>query len=149
MLWTDAEAAIRTHIETQWVAGAYADVELVFDNENDPYGERYVFISIEGVYAEKWVFGSVGKRCSVEAGIVFIHAFVPTGSGKTEVNGIVQAMTSMLELQTLSAQIKLEGGAPPSPVEYGRFDRELLRTQPGGNYFRCSGSVPFSVYDAR
>ena len=151
MDWLTAETVIRAHIETQWASGAYAAIPLEFDNENGVYAERYVAVSIEGVYAEKTLYGSAGKRSSVEAGVIFFHAFTPTGSGKTEATGAVQAMTTMLELQTLgSGAIKLEGGAPPSPIEYGsEFDRGLPRAQPGGNYYRCSGSVPFVVIDSR
>jgi len=150
MNWIDAEAVIRSHIETQWAASAYASMPLEFDNENGIYSDRYVFISVEGLYSEKSVYGSVGKRSSVEAGVVFFHAFIPTGSGKSEAIGAVQTMTEILELQTLSGAIKLEGGAPPSPIEYGaEFDRGLPRAQPGGAYYRCSGSVPFIVTDSR
>ena len=150
MTWSDAEAAIRALIETQWPLSAYAAIPLEFDNENGVFSDRYMYVSVEGVYAEKSIYGGPGMRSSVEAGIVFFHAFVPTGSGKSQAIGAVQAMTAILELQTLSGTIKLEGGAPPSPIEYGaEFDRGLPRAQPGGNYYRCSGSVPFVVIDSR
>lgn len=151
MIWTDAEAAIVAQIEAQWPSTAYASMPLVFENENALYETNYVAVFVEGVYAEKSIYGSVGKRSSVEAGIVFFHAFVPTGSGRHAALGAVQAMTTILELQTLgSGAIKLEGGTPPTPVEYGtEFDRALARSEPGGNYYRCSGSVPFIVTDTR
>lgn len=150
MLWNDAETAIRSQIETQWALSAYASMSLSWDNEVEPYAERYMAIMIEGIYAEKTIYGSVGKRSSVEAGIVFFHAFTPTGSGKSEAAGAVQTMTGILELRVLSNDVRLEGGNPPSPVEHGsEIDRALPGTQPHGNYYRCSGSVPFIVIDTR
>lgn len=149
MLWNAAETAIRSLMETQWALGAYTNMPLVFENENTIYDDRYMAVSIEGVFAEKAMYGSAGHRLSVEAGIVFFHAFIPTGKGKSTAMGAVAAMTAILEYQVISNAIRLEGGAPPSPVAYGADDRELPNQQPGGNYFRCSGSVPFIVVDSR
>lgn len=140
MTWSEAEAAIRTQIETQWALSSYSNLPLAWENENSAYSDRYMAVLIEGIFADKTIYGSAGKRMSIEGGIVFFHAFVPTGEGKTEARGAVEAMTGILELQTISDTIKLEGGNPPSPVE---ADVSIVRAQPGGNYYRCSGSVPF------
>lgn len=154
MRWPDAEAFLVTYITTQWALTAYATtMPLVFENAGQAeHSNDYMSISIEGVLSEKSIFGGVGKRSSVEVGMVFYHAFQETGTGKTAVLGAVDAMTQILELKSLSnGQIKLEGANPPSPVaSFSSYDRELpARGQPGGDYYRCSGSTPFIVIDNR
>lgn len=148
MIWAEAEAAIRAEIETQWPQTAYAAMPLVWENEvAESAVGQYMAVDIEGVSSEKSIFGAPGKRFSVQDGVVFFHAFVPIGTGKAAALGAVQAMTSILELRALGvgAEIRIEGGATPSPVEARRDrDWELVnRGQPGGNYYRCSGSVAF------
>ena len=98
------------------------------------------------------LFRSVGTNASIEHGIVFFHAFVPTGTGKTLALQAAVAMASILELQTLGAgAIRIAGASPPSPVEVGAARDAELKTsqQPGGNYYRCSGSAPFIVISKR
>jgi len=148
MLWSAAEAAIEAHIRTQWAASAYASVPLIFENETPPDTyDRFVYVTVEGVYAEKTIYGGTGKRSAQEAGLVFFHAFVPLGSGKAGATGMVDAMTSALELQTISSEIKMDGGNPPSPAEPG--DVNVPGEQPRGSYYRVSGSVPFVVLSTR
>lgn len=142
MNWLEAEAALRLHIETQWAIGSYASVPLVWENEEETVSESYMMIEIEGVFSEKTIYGSTGKRSSVEAGIVFFHCFVPKNSGKSAAVGPVVTLNSILELQTVSQFIDLEGGNPPSPAQSGS---DVPEPQPEGNYYRCSGSVPFIV----
>jgi len=151
MNWPDAEAAIRAQIEAQWAAGPYSDLKLIWENETEDTSDRYMAVDIEGSYAEKTIYCSPGKRSSIEAGVVYFHAFTPIGKGKSLALSAVQAMAEILELQTLGGgAIKLDGANPPSPVE-SRSDRdwELARGQPGGMYYRCSGSVPFIVIGVR
>lgn len=147
MLWAEAEAAIRAEIEAQWAVGAFAAMPLVWENEVAAAAGQYMAVDIEGVASEKSIFGSPGKRSSVQMGIIFFHAFVMAGKGKATALNAVQAMTSILELRAMgpNAEIRLEGGATPSPAEARRDrDWELTnRGQPGGMYFRCSGSVGF------
>jgi hypothetical protein len=146
MTWTEAEAALRSFIVAQWASsGLAADMPLAFENDVADYSERFMAIEIEGVWAEKTLYGGAGLRSSVQGGIVFLHAFVPTASGKAAAINAIDVLTRAIELQTLSNVINLEGGAPPSPVAYGDVDREIPAGQPGGNYYRCSGSVPFIV----
>lgn len=147
MNWDDAEAALRSHIEAAWAAGSYASIPLVFENEPVDYGANYMAVTIEGTFAEKTIYGSAGKRSSIEGGIVFFHCFVPTGSGKAAATAPVRALTQMLELQSISSVIDMDGGNPPSPADHG--DPLTPADQPGGNYYRCSGSVPFIVIGAR
>ncbi len=151
MNWPDAEAAIVSHIQTQWAASAFAAVDLVFDNENAQPPERFMYVSIEGTFSEKTIYGSVGHRSSVEYGIVFYHAFIPRAEGKTTALEMAQTMAEILELQVLDDDIRLDGAAPPSPVEYDTrtTDRGLPTAQPDGNYYRCTSSVPFIVIDVR
>jgi hypothetical protein len=84
-------------------------------------------------------------RSSVQFGVIFMHAFVPTGSGIGTAFAAIDALTSMVELKTISEVIKTEGGAAPSPVAYDERDRDVGRSQPEGQYYRCSGSVSFIV----
>lgn len=154
MRWPEAETFLTDYIIAEWALTAYAaSMPLVFENDAQAiYSHTYMAVAIEGVLAEKTIFGSQGLRSSVEVGIVFYHAFQEANTGKTIVLGAVDAMTQILELRSLSnSQILLEGANPPSPsASYSSYDRELpLRSQPGGNYYRCSGSTPFSVFDAR
>ena len=149
MKWSSAEDALRSHVETGWAASAYSTVPLVWENTLDDPVELFVFIAIEGTYAEKSMFGGPGKRSSLEAGIIFFHAFTPIGSGKVTAVALIETMTEMVELQSIAPGVNTDGGNPPSPVEFGALDREIPRLQPHGNYFRCSGSVPFIVIDTR
>ena len=149
MDWSSAEIALKVHIETEWAASAYAAVPLVWENSLDDPADTMIAVAVEGIYAEKSLYGSVGKRMSIEAGIVFFHAFVPIGSGKTDCIAMVEAMTDLLELRSLAPGLNMDGGNPPSPVEFRMSDRGVPTQQPNGNYYRCSGSVPFIVLDAR
>jgi len=150
MDWASAEAALRTHIEAGWAASAYAAVPLVWENTLDDPTETFVAIDIEGTYAEKGIFGSPGLRSSIEAGVIFFHAFTPLGSGKATSIALVETMTNLLELRSIAPGVNMDGGNPPSPVEMrSMYDRDIPRQQPNGNYYRCSGSVPFIVIDVR
>jgi hypothetical protein len=144
MTWTQAEVALRAFIDAQWaLSGLAAAMPLAYENSNADYGERFLVVSIEAVWAEKTLYGSTGNRSSVQGGIVYLHAFVPTGSGKLEAINAVDVLARAIELQTLSSVINLEGANPPSPVDYG--DLETPDGLPGGNFYRCSASVPFVV----
>ena len=146
MNWLEAETAIRSHIETQWALSAYSSISLVWENEEEIMNNNYMMIEIEGIFSEKTIYGSVGKRSSVEFGIVFFHCFVPINSGKSAAVGPVVAMNSILELQSIESYIDLEGSNPPSSAQSG--SDATMQKQPGGNYYRCSGSVPFIVRSA-
>ncbi len=152
MRWPEAETFLKDYIIAEWALTAYAaSMPLVFENDGQAiYSHTYMAVAIEGVYGEKTIFGGVGMRSSIEVGIVFYHAFQEASTGKLVVVGAVDAMTQILELKSLSnSRIKLEGANPPSPAERTDYDRELPRAQPGGNYYRCSGSTPFIVLDTR
>lgn len=140
--WDAAEASIKSHIETQWASGTYSGVKIFWENEDWIEGiKEFMYVDIQGLMAEKSIFGGTGKRFAVEHGIVFFHAFVEKGIGKTLATRRIVALTRILELQTIASFIDLEGGNPPSPVE----DDELVAGKPGGMFFRCSGSVSFIV----
>lgn len=151
MDWDDALAAIRTHVETAWSAGALADVPLHWENEafDGPTPETYVEICVEGIYADKTIYGSVGKRRSIESGIVYIHAFYPTLAGTAGATRAVRLMTQLLELQAIGTDgaIRLDGGDPPTPVQHSTG--AVPTGQPEGNYYRVSGAVPFIVIGTR
>lgn len=147
MNWDEAEAAIRSHIETAWASGDYADIPLVFENENADPATNYMVVHVDGVFAEKGLYGGAGMRMSVEGGIVFFHCFVRRGDGKAAATAPVRALTQMLELQVISSVIDMEGGNPPSPADLG--GPLTPPGQPAGNYYRCSGSVPFIVRGSR
>ncbi|BBK37689.1 hypothetical protein STAQ_27670 [Allostella sp. ATCC 35155] len=146
MDWHDAEAAIRAHVEAQWPLSQFAAMPLAWENEFSGYQNDFITLVVEGTYADKSIYGSSGKRLSVEAGIVFFHCFVEPGRGKAAALAPVVAMTRILELRAIQGAIRLEGGAPPSPVAEGP---EVAAQQPGGAYYRCSGSVPFIVIGNR
>lgn len=146
MTWVDAVAALRVFISAQWATTALsATMPLAWENESGDYNDAFLAVSIEGVWAEKTLYGSTGRRLSVSAGVIFLNAFVPSGSGTDDALAAIDGLTALLELQTLGTAIKLEGGAPASPVAYGDVDRDIGRNQPGGQFYRCSGSVPFIV----
>ncbi len=151
MNWTAAETIIRTHIETQWAISEFNHIPLVFENEDETESDFYMGLNIEGTIATKTIYGSVGKRSSIESGLVFMHCFVPIKSGKAAATGPVVAMMGILELQTLSSTIDFYGANPPTPVHYGidELDREIPMQQPAGSYYRCSSSVPFHIRDVR
>lgn len=150
--WLDAEEAIRKQIEAEWAAGDFASMPLTWENElpADANAQRFMLIEMTGVYAEKTLYGGPGKRSSVEGGLVFYHAFVPTSSNKREALSAVLTMSDILELRTIAGTINIEGANPPSPVQTRMYDQELpARGQPRGNYYRCSGSVPFILIGTR
>jgi hypothetical protein len=149
MNWVSAEIALRAHIETEWATTPYASIPLVWENSLDDPGDRMVAVAVEGIYGEKTLYGSPGRRTSIEAGIVFFHAFTPIGSGKLDCISMVETMTNVLELRSVAPGLNMDGGNPPSPVEFRMSDRGVPTMQPNGNYYRCSGSVPFIVIDAR
>jgi hypothetical protein len=146
MNWNDAEDAIRAHVEAAWPLTNFAHIPLVWENEFPGYQNNYMVMIVEGTYADKTIYGSAGKRVSVEGGLVYFHCFVEPGLRKSAALGPVVAMTTILELQTIASAIRLEGGNPPSPVAEGP---EVPDQQSGGVYYRCSGSVPFIVIGNR
>ncbi len=147
MNFLEAETAIRSYIETQWAMSDFSDIPLVFENEPEPESNIYMGIYIEGTFSEKGYYGSEGKKSSVEAGIVFIHGFTPTGEGKSRNSDMVITLSQILELKTISNVIDMDGANPPSPVYSKReeLDRLLPPQQPKGNYYLVSGSVPFII----
>lgn len=147
MNWDDAEAAIRSHIEAHWASSSFTSIPLAWENEDAAFSQSYMAVQIEGIDAEKWLYGSSGKRTAIESGMVFLHCFVPTGWGKAAASAPVRALTQILELQTISQYIDMEGGMPPSPTDQG--DLMTPNNQPGGQYYRCSGAVPFIVRSTR
>jgi hypothetical protein len=163
LLWDECEAAIRSYIEAQWALSAFAaTIPLAWENETAADSASYMIINIEGTYADKTIYGGAGLRSSVEGGVVYFHCFAPAGRGKAAALSPVVAMAGILELQTLSLAIKLEGANPPSPVEVPRgsgrrglgddptpADPLVPPTQPEGQFYRCSGSVPFVLIGAR
>jgi hypothetical protein len=45
MLWSEAETALRSHIETQWAAGAHAATQLIWENETyQPDGQTSALV---------------------------------------------------------------------------------------------------------
>jgi hypothetical protein len=63
---------------------------------------------------------------------------------------MVEAMTTLLELRSIAPGLNTDGGNPPTPIEpRSLLDRSVTLQQPNGNYYRCSGSVPFIVIDVR
>jgi hypothetical protein len=143
MYFDEAEAVIRSHIETQWALSAYAVMPLVFEAETPTVSENYIAIIIDGIRGEGSKYGGTGKRFTIEDGIVYIHAFVPQGAGKAAASGPVRVLSSILELQTVGTGINMDKANPPSPVGYGN---DLVDTaQPAGSFYRVSGSVPFVV----
>lgn len=151
MNWYEAEAAIKSYIEETWAGSSYASMPLVWENDPEEFSTSYMVVDIEGTYSDKTIYGSVGKRSSIEAGIIFLHVFVPTGEGKEAATKPIVYLSSVLELRTIASYIDLDGANPPTPIHFGidELDREIPLKQPGGNYYRCSGSVPFIIRSVR
>lgn len=150
MLFGAAMAAIRSHVETGWAASAYAAVPLIWANEySDPTTDlaSFVYVSIEGNGSDKTVIGSTGLRVSQEYGIVYYSAFVPEGSGATTATAMVDTIAGLLELQAIATEIKMDGADPASPAD--PTEVTVPNMQPGGAYYRVSGSVPFNVISTR
>lgn len=150
MTWAEAVAALRSHLEAQWSGSAYAATPLVWENETyetDGAGGEFVFLSVEGVFADKTIYGGSGKRSSTEGGLIFFTAFVPQGVGTARAMALVGAITGFLELQHVGTGIYLEGANPASPADSGEVN--IPGQQPGGMYYRLYGSVPFIVVSAR
>lgn len=147
MYWHEAEATIQDYIRTQWALTNFAHVPLQFENDPDSKADLFVYITVEGTFAEKSVYGSTGKRFSDELGHVFLHVFGPAGSGKLGLVEMVVTLSNFLELRSLDTGLMMEGANPPSPIM--NADQTQNGTQPGGNYYRCSGSVPFRLIGSR
>ena len=143
MYFDEAEAAIRAHIEERWAASAYAAMPLVFEAETPPASDYYIAVMIDGIRGEGSLYGTAGKRFTIEDGIVFYHAFVPQGLGKAAASVPVRLMGTILELQVIDTGINMDKANPPSPVGYGN---DLVDSaQPAGSFYRVTGSVPFVV----
>jgi hypothetical protein len=150
MDWATAEATLKSFVDAQWAASTYASVPLIWENGLDDPAATFISATIEGTYTETTIFGGPGKRCVIQAGLVFFHAFTPLGSGKTLAVAMVTTLTHAIEIQAIAAGLNTDGGNPPSPIETrGFYDRGMPVQQPGGDYYRCSGSVPFVVIDTR
>lgn len=150
MTWTQAVAALRQHLEAQWSVSAYAAIPMLWENERyttDGAGGPFVFVSIEGVFADKTIFGGTGKRSSTEGGLIFFSAFTPIGEGAGRATAMVDTIATALELQNVSNSIYLEGANPASPADSSEVN--IPGQQPGGMYYRVYGSVPFIVVSAR
>ncbi len=145
MLWSEAEAAIRSFVETAWAMTAFSSIPLVWENEISPPQSTFIVLDIAGVFAEGSIFGTTGKRLSIQRGLVFFHAFVPTGTGKLAALQQVVTMAGLLQLQTIGpGVINFNVANKISPVESGESaDASITAAQPAGVYYRCSGSVPF------
>lgn len=147
MDFQDAEDVIRAYIEEQWALTDYASIPLVFENELKAEANVYIVVNIEGIpsgYSS--VYGGIGKRFKESDGIIFIHCFGETGNTKRLVTKPILAMTEFLELRVLQKVIDLYGANPPSPVYHGGDEDFLVpNAQPGGQYYRCTASVPFSL----
>lgn len=150
MDWATAESMLKAYVEGQWAASVYASVPLIWENTLDDPADTMVYATIEGTYTEATIYGGSGKRCVIRAGLVFFHAFTPLGTDKQTAVNMVTALTDALELQSIAEGLNTDGGNPPSPIESrGFYDRGIPVQQPGGDYYRCSGSVPFIVIDTR
>jgi hypothetical protein len=147
MFFDEAETAIRTYIEQQWALSAYASIKLVFESETTPDEETYMVVNIEGTFPEKGPYGiktdTENTHLYVEHGLIFYHCFAPTGQGKLAGSSPARALQNILELKTVANVIKMGGANPPSAAE--QSDNLLPDKQPGGNYYRVTGSVPFCV----
>lgn len=149
MLFGAAMTAIRSHIETGWAASAYAAIPLLWANE---YTDRrrmdsFVYLSIDGNGSDKTIFGGTGLRVSQEYGIVYFSAFVKEGTGTATATGMVDTLTALLELQVIDTAIHMDGANPASPADPTEIT--VPNKQPGGIYYRVSGSVPFNVISTR
>jgi hypothetical protein len=150
MDWVTAETTLRAYIAAQWASSVYAGVPLVWENTLDDPAATFVSATIEGTYTEATIFGGSGKRNVIRAGIIFFHAFTPLGSGKDAAVGMVTTLTNAIELQSVAEGLNTDAGNPPSPVEVrSLYDRGIPLQQPGGDFYRCSGSVPFIAIDTR
>lgn len=154
MYWDEVEDDLKAYVAAQWALSAYVSTfPLVYENETQMASHSdFILIHIEGTFVEKTIYGSVGKRSSIEGGIVFFHCFGETGKGKKRILQPIIAMTQILELRQISSFIDLEGANPPTPVYSSQDELDRLLpsvAQPEGNYYRCSGSVPFIVRSSR
>lgn len=148
MDWPTAEATLKAFVEAHWAASIYASVPLVWENSLDQPSETMIYATIEGTYTEASIYGD--RRCVISAGLIYFHAFTPLGSGKTQALAMVYTLTTAIELQAVAEGLNTDAGNPPAPIEQRRdADRGMQIQQPGGDYFRCSGSVPFLVIDTR
>ncbi len=147
MFWDEAETAIRAYIELQWALTSFAAIPLSFENEFNPNSDRYMLVNIEGSFSDKSIFGPEGSRISQEYGMVYYHSFGKEGVGKLATLSPCVAMANLLELRVLQETIYLDGANPPSPAQTA--DLLVPDGQPSGQYYRCSGSVPFLLLGAR
>lgn len=150
MYFGAAITAIRSHVETAWATGAYADTPLVWANE---YPDRtvdlasFVYLSVEGNGSDKTMFGTSGKRVSQEYGLVYFSVFVPEGTGTATATAMADVLIAALELQAIASEIKMDGANPPSPAD--PTEVTVPGQQPGGAYYRVSASVPFNLISTR
>ena len=147
MNWAEAEEYITDYIRTQWISCPYGSaVQLIFEGEPTVPVVPFIVVNITGVSSDKSIWGSAGKRFSLEHGIVFYHAFVESNSGKRFPLDLICKMGDILQMQVLNSSINMQGSFPPYPVtNSGPQDHRVENMKIDGMLLKCSGSVPFTL----
>ena len=60
---------------------------------------------------------------------------------------MVDTLAALLELQVIQTAVHMDGADPASPAD--PTEVTVPNMQPGGAYYRVSGSVPFNVISTR
>lgn len=133
MSMTDARAAIRTHIETNWTA---APPICWFGEDFDPPEQApWILVERDAIPAsQSSAYGSAGKRVVQDPGLVSATVYYPKGAGDDGAYEIAQAFGEMLRTQKIGPA---QTDAPTmSPVEDATDE---------GDWLRITVTIPFTV----
>jgi hypothetical protein len=98
MLFSDAKAAIRSRIETQWVA-QYPTYPLIFGNDEAPTFDeapRVCKVEIRGGIEKPVAFGGIGSNRYRKTGEVIFRILGPSDEGEATVDPIADFAASIL-----------------------------------------------------
>jgi len=144
--YAGAVAAIRSRLETNWLT-----TRISFQNETpaqpwppvdgDSVLQPWVHLEVAGLGSRLWTFGTVGQRGWRYDGMIYVHVFVPVGSGLAQAQQYAVTIGELFRaakfyddglgsyVRTLNPQV--DGGAT---------------SDDDGNWFRVTLAVDFTYW---
>jgi hypothetical protein len=129
-------AAVRSRLEAAW-----DDHPIHWPNEAfaPPEDSPWVALEVMPNGASSTAHNSAGKRAAQDDGLIWVHVYVPTGTGEETARGIAEAIGAVFRGAVFSGTgCRIACGAPTHGGA-GDGDDE-------GLWHYCAMSVPFSAF---